>query len=75
LGYGISREKNTLKKKIVKKGPKKPHQNPINFSCYGISRKKDALKKNSFKKEKETTPKSHKALLLWNIKGKKKIPF
>jgi hypothetical protein len=38
--------------------------------------KKEALKKNSFKKEeKETTSKSHKTLLLWNMKGKRKTPF
>jgi hypothetical protein len=51
-------------KKIVSKRKKKPHQNPIKICCYGISREKNTLEKIPLERTKETTPKSHKILLL-----------
>jgi hypothetical protein len=48
------------------------HKKPIKLFRYGISREKLYPLKNCFKKRtKETTPKSHKIRLLWNIKGKR----
>jgi hypothetical protein len=49
-------KKRPLKKKVLSKRKKKPHQNPIKLCCYGISRgeKKLPLKKNSLKRKKET---------------------